>query len=118
MLSEVLIHITWLHRKLERACSSEKAGRRMFGAERWRKIQSRLTVLDAAPSLADLHGAPGKWHALSADRAGQWAAMLDGNYRLIFAPDHDPLPELRSGGLDLANVTRVQIIEVVDYHGR
>lgn len=39
------------------------------------------------------------------------------NWRIVFVPDHDPVPLLPDGGIDVANVTAVEIIEVVDYHG-
>ena len=31
--------------------------------------------------------------------------------------DHDPVPGLPDGGLDTGQVTAVEIIEIVDYHG-
>jgi toxin HigB-1 len=65
-----------------------------------------------------MHTLPGKCHALSGDRAGEFAVGLWGSYRLIFAPDHDPLPRLPDGGIDTAHVTSIVIREVVDYHGR
>lgn len=60
---------------------------------------------------------PGRFHALSGTRAGQFALGLDGPYRLIFEPANDPVPRKDDGGLDLARITAVEIIEVVDYHG-
>ena len=63
-------------------------------------------------------GAPRNLHQLSADRAGQFALDLRGSYRLVFAPNHDPLPLLADGGIDRTLVTKIRITEVVDYHGR
>lgn len=115
--SEVDIQIAWRDRKLERTCSSDQAGRRAFGNERWRKLKSRIALLEQAECLADLQMAPGKWHPLSADRAGQWSASLDGNYRLIIEPIDDPLPLFADGGLDPTRAAHVKIVEVLDYHG-
>jgi proteic killer suppression protein len=78
----------------------------------------RIALLEEADCLADLRDAPGNWHPLTADRAGQWSASVNGNHRLIFRPDQVPLPCLSDGGLDAAQVTKVEIIEVADYHGR
>jgi proteic killer suppression protein len=114
----VIIDITWLNHKMAQCRSSEQAGQRMFGRERWSKLKVRIALLETAPSLAHLRGAPGKWHPLGADRTGQWSARLDGNYRLIIVPDHEPMPLLPDGGLDAARVTKVKIVGVVDYHGR
>jgi proteic killer suppression protein len=61
--------------------------------------------------------APGRCHALGANRAGQFAVYLWGQYRLIFLPNHDPLPRTDDGGIELGAITRITITEVVDYHG-
>jgi proteic killer suppression protein len=60
---------------------------------------------------------PGNCHALIADRAGGFAVSLWGAFRLIFEPDHDPLPTLDGGALDRTKVTHIIILEVTDYHG-
>jgi len=60
--------------------------------------------------------APGRCHALSSNRAGQFAVHLWGQYRLVFYPDHDPVPRTPEGEIDLANITKITIAEVVDYH--
>lgn len=60
---------------------------------------------------------PGRCHQLTADRQGQFAVHLWGQFRLIFTPNHDPIPLLDGGGPDLEEITRISIKEVVDYHG-
>ena len=37
-------------------------------------------------------------------------------FRLVFEPNHDPLPRRKDGGIDLEQVTAIKILEVVDYH--
>jgi proteic killer suppression protein len=115
---EDIIDISWADHKLERTCADERTGRRRFGAERWKLLKRRLMSLDAAPTLADMNGVPGKCHALRADRAGEFAVHLDGSYRLVFEVDHEPVPERTSGGIDETRVTSIRILEVVNYHGR
>ena len=61
--------------------------------------------------------APGRCHALTGDRKEQFAVHLWGSYRLVFEPDHEPIPRLEDGGIDPVHVTRIAIVEVVDYHG-
>ena len=102
---------------MEKAASQDARGLREWGQARWTLLKRRLTSLRRAPTLADLDGVPGHPHALSADRQGQFSLDLDGPYRLVFAPDHDPLPALPDGGLDRAAVTAVQILEITNYHG-
>jgi proteic killer suppression protein len=60
---------------------------------------------------------PGHCHALTEDRAGQFALDLWSSYRLVFEPADNPLPLLPDGGLDRHQVRRVRILEVVNYHG-
>ncbi|HLI58576.1 MAG TPA: type II toxin-antitoxin system RelE/ParE family toxin [Solirubrobacteraceae bacterium] len=112
------IDIGWLDRKLKRNCSSDRAGQRIFGPEQWTVLKRRIVSLEAAPTLAALEGVPGRFHELSADRAGQFSLDLRGAYRLIFTPDHDPVPTLAEGGINRSLVTKVVIVEVVDHHGR
>lgn len=113
-----IIDIGWSDRKLKKNCSSDRAGRRIFGPEQWTVLKRRIVSLEAAPTLAALEGVPGRCHELSADRAGQFSLDLRGAYRLIFTPDHDPVPTLAEGGIDRSLVTKVVIVEVVDHHGR
>ncbi len=81
------------------------------------KIQRRLDELKAAECLEDLRNLPAaKCHELDADRDGQLSVRVEHPKRLIFVPNHDPIPVGRSGGLDWQQVTRVLVIEIVDYH--
>lgn len=112
-----IIDISWSDRKLEKSCASDKNGQRRWGADDWKLIKRRLASLIAAPTLKHMDGVPGRCHLLSADRNGQFAVHLSGAHRLVFAPDHDPVPLLDDGGIDTSLVTRIVITEVVDYHG-
>jgi proteic killer suppression protein len=113
---ESKIEVTWKSRKLEKTCASDSAGRRRWGAQNWRILQRRLATLDAAACLGDLENLPGRFHELRADRPGQFSLDLWGPTRLVFAPDHDPLPRRQDGGVDRSRVDRVRILEVVNYH--
>jgi proteic killer suppression protein len=42
---------------------------------------------------------------------------VDHPYRLLFVPDHDPVPAKDDGGLDWTHVTAVRIIGIEDTHG-
>jgi len=102
--------------KLAKACSSDKAMRRNWSPEMARKLQQRLADLEAATTLADMSALPGGCHELRGDRAGCVAIALVQPYRLIFRPNHAPLPTKPDGGLDRARVTSILIEDVVDYH--
>ena len=117
VVKEHIIKISWSDRKLEKVCSDDRQGARHWGAENWARLRRRLASLLGAPTLQDMAGVPGNCHQLSGDRDGQFALDLWGPYRLVFEPDHDPLPTLPDEGIDRARVTDIRIREVVDYHG-
>ena len=50
-------------------------------------------------------------------RSGKLSVDLDHPYRLIFIPDHDPVPRRDDGGLDWSQVTTIKIVGVEDTHG-
>ena len=77
----------------------------------------RLAVLANAPTLAAVpHSPPDRRHQLTGDREGQYAVDLDHQNRLIYVPNHDPVPRLNDGGIDIDRVTAITIMEVTDYH--
>jgi len=118
MIWSDIIDISWSDRKLQKSCSNDKNGKRTFGADQWKVLKRRIVSLEVAPTLADMQGVPGRFHELSADRAEQFSLDLRGSYRLIFKPDHEPVPLLDDGGVARTLVTKIVITEVVDYHGR
>ena len=108
--------ITFQTGKMEKACSRQETMRKTYGNLASR-LKQRLTELVAAETLADIsHLPPARCHELTGERSGQFAVKLDANYRLIFRPDHAPIPSREDGGIDLARVTEICILEIVDYH--
>lgn len=102
---------------MERSLRTERAGERQWGADKWRLMKRRVDALMAAPTLLAMDGVPGQCHQLRADRAGEFAVYLWSPYRLVFVPDHDPIPRLHDGRVNRSLVTQIVITEVVDYHG-
>lgn len=109
---------SFANRKLKRELSDEKTMKRAYG-ERARALQNRLVTLSAAEKLSDVPMTPPDWlEQLKGDRDEQFSVVLNKNWRLIFEIDHDPIPRLDGGGIDLEKVTAIRFIEVVDYHGK
>jgi hypothetical protein len=54
---------------------------------------------------------------LRENRLGQYAITLWGPMRLIIVPNHNPVPRLADGGVDLLKVTAVEVLTAEDYHG-
>lgn len=102
--------------KLKRQMGSASEIKRTFGVNA-KRIQQRLSEMDAAPNLAVLQQIPAaNCHPLKGDRQGEWAVDVSGNFRIIFKLDHDPLPKKENGEIEAIKITDVKIIETADYH--
>lgn len=112
------MNISFADKKFEKACNDHKLLVKKEGAIRARKLRQRLDDLAAAATLDVMRHLPGRFHELTGDRAGQFALDLDHPYRLIFVPDHNPVPRKADSGIDWTAVTAVRIIGVEDYHGK
>jgi len=53
---------------------------------------------------------------LTNDRAGQFSVDLAHPFRLLFIPAKDPVPEKNDGGIDLEQITEIEIIGIEDTH--
>lgn len=103
--------------KLSKECTKERLTVKSYGAERAKLLKRRLSELAAANILEDLrplHQA--RCHELKGNRKGQLSVDLDGPYRLIFEPAHNPVPKKPDGGLDWKKVTEIRILGVEDTH--
>ncbi|HVR98337.1 MAG TPA: type II toxin-antitoxin system RelE/ParE family toxin [Thermoanaerobaculia bacterium] len=108
--------ISFANDKLERECCDSKVCRKRYGDERAKRLGRRLDDLRAAETLAVMRSLPGRCHELSANLKGQLAIDLDGPYRLIFEPAHDPIPVDDNGRLVWSLVTAIRILRIEDYH--
>ena len=103
--------------KMKKACSEEKQMKKQWGDRTVKKLKQRLAEFAAAATLADMRCFPGpRCHELKGKHQGELAVDLDHPRRLVFRPNHDPVPTKRDGGLDWSEVTSVCVLEVVDYH--
>ncbi len=111
------MEIQFATRSMQRRCSSEKEMRKAWGDRMSEKLQQRLAELEAAVTLADISRLPpARCHEMAGDRKGQLSVDLVHPYRLLFTPDHHPVPCKPDGGLDWCQVTRIVILEVADTH--
>jgi proteic killer suppression protein len=80
---------------------ASKAARRVVPAALRQRAIDKLTLLDAAVSLKQLHIPPGnRLEALHGDRAGQHSIRINDQYRICFRWTD-------AGAID---------VEIVDYH--
>jgi len=112
------VEICFVSNRLKKACSESREGDRIWGEQNARKIRQRLVEFRAAETLADVSALPpARCHELKGERKGQFAVDCRHPYKLVFKPAHNPVPRLENGGIDLAVVTEILVLEVVDYHG-
>ena len=111
------MEIVFGSRKIEKLCNCAKDMRAKLGDRMAGVLQRRLAQLKAADTLAELAEVPGaRCHELAGGRKGQLAVTLVEPKRLLFEPDHDPVPSKPDGGFDWARITRIRVVEIVDYH--
>ena len=104
--------------RLAEICNNRAETVRSWGAANGSLVRRRLSQLAGVSNLELIATIPGaRCHPLAGDRAGQFAVDLHLPFRLIFAPDIEPLPRSDDGLIDRALVTKIRIIEVTDYHG-
>ena len=89
---------------------------RSHNVQRAKLLRRRLDDLRAAPTLETMRNLPGRCHELKGNRALQLSIDLDGPYRLILYPAHNPVPLKSDGGMDWKKVTAITIKEVRNTH--
>jgi len=110
------MEISYKSKKLEKQLTKPKEIAKSFGTKA-KKINQRIKDLSGVETLADMRQLPAAGcHELTGDRKGKLAVKVSGNYRLIFEPNHNPLPQKDDGGLDWSQVTKIRVLDVEDYH--
>ncbi len=111
------MNIQFKNRKTQKIFNSQKLLVKNYGKENAKHIVRRMAVLQTANTLDDVPKAkPDRCHALTGNRKGQFAVDLKHPYRLVFIPNHEPVPQKVDAGIDLSKVTAILIINVEDYH--
>ena len=109
--------LTCRTKKLMNTFNKQKNFKKEYGHRTGNALHFRLTALKNARTLSMVPTTPPeRRHQLSGDRKGQYAIDIVHPHRLIFRPNHDPIPRKEDGEIDTAAVTTITIMEVVDYH--
>jgi proteic killer suppression protein len=108
------MQIDYLDSKLREICENQRVAEKKLGSDSAKKLRSRYSDLEAASHVKELIA--GRPHPLLRDRLGQFALDLAGAKRLVFKPDHDPVPQDAHGNIDWAQVTAITIVYIGDYH--
>lgn len=109
--------ITFGSRKIQKIFNSEKELAKEYGSQQCSKIKTRMKVLEAAVSLAEIPTQkPERLHALKGERKNQFAVDLVHPYRLILEVEGE-MPLQPNGEIDKQKITEIVIVGVEDYHG-
>ena len=109
------MEVVFRTKRLAKLLNTEREIDKKYG-ESARKIKNRLSQMQAAKNLADLLMLPGNHHALTGDRKGYFACYLKNPLRMIYKPANEPLPLTEDNTIDYSRVTKIEIIEIIDYH--
>ncbi len=116
------MNISYKNKKIEKEFNEEKRLIKNYGPKQTKRIQARQKAIRAAASLYDFwppKSGPEKCHELAEGKRKkefQLSMDLAQPYRLIFIPNHAPVPIKEDGGLDWERVTAVKILGVEDTH--
>ncbi len=110
------MEISFRANKLKKICDVEKAGVRELGPQCASKLRQRLAELKAGETLSDIsYLPPPQCHEL-VNRKGVFSVDLQYPYRLLFIPANIPVPTKTDGGIDLEQVTAIEVIDIEDTH--
>jgi len=113
------LDISFKSTRLGKELNEGKRLEKVHGSIRAKKIRIRLSELRAALTLYAFwppKSGPSRCHELTGERKGQLSVDLDHPYRLIFVPNHNPIPLKPDGGLDWKQVTAIMITGIEDTH--
>jgi len=101
-------------------CQKESVAKRELGKDSANQLKAKLKELDEAENVLELvNGTPHRISGLRGKYAyleGQYSLRLAKAKRLVFQPDHDPVPRKETGEIHWGEVTSVMITFIGDYH--
>lgn len=108
--------IKYKNNKLEKSLTNDKELIKLYG-ELAKKIKERMKQLTAAENLsviAMLHAL--RLHPYKGNRAGEWSIDIKDNWRIVFEIAQSPIPQKEDGGVNLTQITVIEIVSVEDPH--
>ena len=110
------MHLNYKSNKLEKNLTDDRKLISTYG-QLAKTIKRRRKELTNAENLETIGKLPQlRLHPLSGERVGEWSIDIKNNWRIIFSLDHEPIPTLDDGGVDLSKITIIKINSVEDPH--
>lgn len=111
------VRISFKTTKLEKLSNSNIEAFKKLGKQSARKLRTRMDELDTAITLEDMRFLPAaRCHELKGKLQGSLAVNLHDGLRVLFIPDHEPVPAKDDGGMDWTQINAILITDITDYH--
>ncbi len=108
------MQIAFKDKKLRELCENKKKAEAELGTDGAKKLRTRLSDLEAAANVCELIA--GRPHPLEPDSLREFSVELADGKRLVFTPDHEPIPLNKHNKTDWAKVTAIILVFIGDYH--
>lgn len=110
------MEIYYKNNKLEKSLTHDKELIKSYG-ELAKKIKERIKQLTAAENLSVIAFLPAlRLHPYKGNRAGEWSVDIKDNWRIVFEIAQSPIPQKEDGGVNLTQITVIEIVSVEDPH--
>lgn len=110
------MEISYKSSKLKKIFTEANEIQKAFGSMA-KKVNQRMKEISASENLEVLKSIPAaNCHELRGNRKGEFALDISGNHRIIFVPDHDPVPQNDDRTIDCIKITDIRILGTEDYH--
>jgi len=102
-------------KKLDQSFTTDKGLAKSYGTMA-KKIKQRKQQLESAENLWIIAQLPALRLHQYQGNSGIWSIDIYQNWRILFTIDHDPVPRLEDGGVNIKEVTIICIESVEDPH--
>jgi proteic killer suppression protein len=110
------VKISYQSNRLKKSLTGAVEMQKAFGVMA-KKVNQRMKELSASENLEILKTIPAaNCHELKGQKKGQFAVDISANYRLIFEPDHAPVPVKDDNSIDCIKITDILVLGTEDYH--
>jgi toxin HigB-1 len=102
------------NKHLQKLYEKESYAVKELGISCARKLKARFSDIQAVNKVTELIA--GDPHPLLGKRKGQFSIALGGGNCIMFVPTNRPTPLIGKDKIDWSQVTKIEIIEIGDYH--
>jgi toxin HigB-1 len=110
------MELSYKSKKLEISINTDKGLAKSYGTLAKKSKQRKLQLQSAESLYVIAQLLTLRLHEYQGNRKGTWSIDIYKNWRILHEIDHDPIPTLEDGGVDLKAVTIICIESIEDPH--